>query len=341
MLSCRHHYVPYAQASEGANIVVDGTRNDNTALSLSHWPKSGTPWPLKADTSAEIVFKYLDMAEWHQDVPAVTNDHFDEDGLIGLFALIEPESDLKHRELLIDAAQAGDFGVYRDRRAARIAFTISRLVDPAVSPWNPQFIRLESFNDYPAYCVTVFTRLLEQLQGIVEDIDAHKELWADEDAMLTASEQAFENGEATLEEVTELDLAVVRLPAGWSERPAHRFTQQRDVMIHPMAVHNRTHCNRIATLGGDKLRFDYRYESWVQMASRRPPLRVDLAPLAQTLSGAEGGKIVWEAETVDQLTPGLVPQGGVSGLDHDRFVEHLSAALRNGEPAWDPYDPVP
>ncbi len=59
MLPCRHHYVPYVQATEAANIVIDGGRNDNTMLSLSHWPKSGTPWPLKGDTSVIIVFNYL------------------------------------------------------------------------------------------------------------------------------------------------------------------------------------------------------------------------------------------------------------------------------------------
>ncbi len=139
----------------------------------------------------------------------------------------------------------------------------------------------------------------------------------------------------------DVDLAIVRVPADWPERPAHRFTQYREVAIHPMAVHNRTRCNRIVTLCGDRLRFDYRYESWVQVVHDRPPLRVDLAPLADVLTRAEDGKRTWHAETVDQLTPSLTPEGGTSGLDHDRFVALVGSALREGAPAWDPYDPVP
>jgi hypothetical protein len=120
MLPCRHRYMPCAEAATGPNIVIDGALNDNAVLSLSHWPKSGTPWPLKADTSVAIVFNYLNSQEWHRDVEVVTNDHFDEDGLIGLFCMIEPDFALQHRDLLIDASEAGDFGIYWDRRAARI-----------------------------------------------------------------------------------------------------------------------------------------------------------------------------------------------------------------------------
>lgn len=341
MLSCQHHYLPYGEAALGSNIVIDGGRNDNTVLSLSHWPKSGTPWALKADTSVGIVFNYLESPDWHRDVPAVTNDHFDEDGLIGLFCMIEPAFALKNKTLLIDASRAGDFGTYEDRRAARLAFAISRLVDPGLSPWSPDVIGPDSFNDYPRYCATVYTRLLEILHGMIDDIEAHENLWADEDALLTASEKALETGEATIEEVGDVYLAIVRVPADWPERPAHRFTQYREVPIHPMAVHNRTRCNRIVTLCGDRLRFDYRYESWVQVVHDRPPLRVDLAPLADALTRAEDAKRVWHAETVDQLTPSLTPEGGISGLDHDRFVALVCSALREGAPAWDPYDPVP
>ena len=104
MLPCRHRYVRYDEAAEGPNIVVDGANNDNAVLTLSHWPKSGTPWPLKADTSVGIVFNYLDDPRWHRDVEVVTNDHFDEDGLIGLFCLLEPAFADRHRALGVEAS---------------------------------------------------------------------------------------------------------------------------------------------------------------------------------------------------------------------------------------------
>lgn len=334
ILPCRHRYVPYGEAARAPNIVIDGTPNDNTVLPLSHWPHSGTPWKLKADTSVEVVFNYLASAGDHVDIAPVTNDHFDEDGMIGLWCMIHPEAALEARELLCDAARAGDFATYRNRRAARIAFAISRLVDRGLSPWG-----VEAFpKAYPDYCTMVYGRLLEMFAGLLADLEGHRDLWQDEDDLLTASEEALERGEATIEEIGAVDLAVVRVPADWPERPAHRFTQQRRVMIHPMAVHNQTTCNRIAILCDDRVSFAYRYESWVQMVSRRPPARVDLKPLAATLAEQEGGAHDWRFDGVEQIVPVLTTADGRSGLGEAAFLEALVAALETGAPAWDPYD---
>ena len=74
------------------------------------------------------------------------------------------------------------------------------------------------------------------------------------------TEQLFDAGRITIEEQPELDLAVVRGPSAgeW----------------HPMAVHTRTVADRLLLVHGPRVEFRYRYESWVQMASRRPALRV-------------------------------------------------------------------
>jgi hypothetical protein len=180
--------------------------------------------------------------------------------------------------------------------------------------------------------------LLEQLKGIVEDVDGHRPLWVEEDDLLGTSEVTLDRGESTIEEFEDVDLAVVRVPPGCPERTAHRFTQHRDVFIHPMAVYNRTQCNRIAMICGDRLRFDYRYESWIQMVTHRPPPRIDLQPLAEALGDMEIDGTHWRFDGVAEITPSLEPDGGVSSLGEDRFLDELAGALRCGEPAWDPYD---
>ena len=135
-------YLPFAAASSEPNVIVDGTANDRTLITLSHWRRSGTPADLMADTSTAIVFNYLDRPDLHVAADVVSNNHFDEDGLVGIYALLEPEAAASRRDLLIDVAQAGDFGVFRSRRAARIAFAISAHADPARSPFpRPLFDR--------------------------------------------------------------------------------------------------------------------------------------------------------------------------------------------------------
>jgi hypothetical protein len=279
------------------------------------------------------VFNYLDSPAWQRDAPAVTNNHFDEDGLVGLYCLVEPEHARAHRALLIDVSIAGDFAVCKSREAARISFAISRLADRARSPWGAG-----SFpDDYAGYCAFVYARLLRELGSLVEDVDGHRALWGEEDALLEASERALQSGEATIEERAEVGLAIVRVPPGWPDRRAHRFTQPLDVPIHRMAVHTRTSCNRVATLCGDRIDFSYRYESWVQMVTRRPPPRIDLSSLAARLS--ELDRKPWSFDGVAEITPSLRPEGGRSDLGHGRFLEALAGALRGGAGAWDPYDP--
>src|SRR5689334_15425029 len=80
-------YVPFDDLGDTPHIIVDGDGNAHTTLTLSHWPGSPTPEPLKDDLSAQIVFHYLDRPEWHVPVSAVSNTHFDEDGLVGIYAL--------------------------------------------------------------------------------------------------------------------------------------------------------------------------------------------------------------------------------------------------------------
>src|SRR5262249_28739074 len=130
-------FIPYGQAAAIPNIVVDGSAARSTVLTLSHWPRSGTPAPLRADSSAEVVFKYLDTPGAHVDVDATSNNRFDEDGLVGIFTLTEPVFADRFREPLIDAARAGDFGMYRRRDAARIAFVLAAYSHPESSPLPP------------------------------------------------------------------------------------------------------------------------------------------------------------------------------------------------------------
>src|SRR3954463_15141316 len=101
-------FVPYEELGEQPNVIVDGSGTPSTVLTLSHWPGSRVPPSLAADLSAEIVVRYLEQPELHVDVDVVSNNHFDQDGLMGVWALVEPEQALTHRELLIDVARAGD-----------------------------------------------------------------------------------------------------------------------------------------------------------------------------------------------------------------------------------------
>jgi len=127
------HYIPYDELGDRPNSIVDGAANANTRITLSHWPDNPTPEILKDDLSTQIVFRYLDRSEAWIQADAVSNNHFDEDGLVGIFNLINPDHAQRHRLLLIDVAAAGDFGIYRFREAARTTFVLSTFAAPELS----------------------------------------------------------------------------------------------------------------------------------------------------------------------------------------------------------------
>ena len=330
-------FLPYREVSSVPNVIVDGAATQNTILTLSHWPKSGTPPELKGDTSAAIVFHYLDSPRFHVDADVVSNNHFDEDGLVGIFTLIAPLIATRHRALLLDAAQAGDFGVFADRHAARIAFTLSAYANAETSPLSSGIFE----KPYPAMASGLYVELLELLPRLLTSLNDFRPMWESEDDKLATSEQLIESGVITIEERPALDLALVRIPDDLTTQRVHRFTQPRLMECHPFAVHNRTRCTRLLMLQGDRVELQYRYESWVQLASRRPALRVDLSQLADELNLEEttGGR--WVFDGVEQITPKLHLEGSVAtSIPPDSIVSRVEHHLRSGPPAWNPYGDV-
>src|SRR5262245_17073249 len=312
-------FVSYAEAADLSNIVVDGAAAAATVLTLSHWPKSGTPETLRADTSAEIVFKYLDAPDAHVDVGAVSNNHFDEDGLIGIFAITQPALAARWRALLVEIARAGDFGVCHSRNAARIAFVLAAYADQSSSPLPRSTVN----GPYAEMTDRLYREMLPILPHLIAHVEDFQKLWEAEDRELEESEWLLDGGIVTIEPHADLDLAVVRVPADTA-------------VPHPIALHTRTPHSRLIVVHGAAVELRHRYESWVQFASRRIAPRVDLAPLAAELNAEHPGA-GWIFEGVDQITPRLHRNGTASIAAVDNVVERMIKTLQTGPAAWNPY----
>jgi hypothetical protein len=330
-------YVAYFELGDRPNVIVDGAASPSTILTLSHWPGAPTPAAVQADLSAEIAMRYLEQPELHVRADVVSNNHFDEDGLMSLYALVAPEQALARRELVEDVARAGDFGRFETRDAARVSFAISTLADPTGSPLGPSFFE----RPYEQLADGLYTELLNRLPELLDDVEGHRPLWEEEDDELTRSERAVESGEVTIEDQPRVDLAIVTVPESFASRSVHRFTQQRSARIHPMAVHNRTDMLRTLTIAGSSFEVAFRYETWVQLVSRRPMPRVDLSPLAERLNGMESGGSTWSFDGVGDIVPRLHLDGSEasSTIAPDVFMRDLTSFLESAPPAWDPYSP--
>jgi len=331
-------YVPYGELGGRPNVVVDGSPADGTLLCLSHWPGIGSPAEFAADLSAQMAFRYLGAFDRHDGAELVSNSHFDQDGLVGMFALCEPAQALARRDLLVEVARAGDFAVTSSRAAAYISMALAAFADPARSP----LAGLPADDaDYEARTAVLYTELLGRLPQLCDQPERWHELWRDEDATLSASVKAIDTGAVRIEEVPDLDLAIVTVPPIAPSAGGHRFGGDWVTGLHPMAVHNATERGALLTARDRHYEFAYRYESWVQFRSRPVRSRVDLAPLADRLNDAEdaaGGSARWTAQPVSGLTPVLAhspeSESSLSAVAVRSLVE---SHLRSAPPAWDPY----
>lgn len=325
-------YVPYGDLDGRPNVVVDGAAAPATVLCLSHWPGTPTPPDLQADLSAEMAFRYLRTFDRHGDARLVSNNHADQDGLVSVFALADPATALAHEALLTDVAAAGDFGTYRHRDAARASMVIAAFADPDRSPVADA---LGAADDPTGL---LYCELLPRLVEIATHPERYEALWAEEDAALTTSERRVAR-DVVIEEVPDLDLAVVTVPEDAPDGGGHRFGGDWAVGLHPMAVHNGTDRLALLTVRGRRYEVLYRYETWVQLRSRQARPRRDLGPLAATLTDRESRGARWVADAPGSLTAGLrlADEDLESSLDPATFRSLVEAHLRTAPPAWDPY----
>jgi hypothetical protein len=330
-------YCPYSKLGEQPNIIVDGKAHKTTSLTLSHCPWNSTPPALLRDTSTDIVFAYLDAPEYHQNIKLVSNSHFDEDGLLSMYALVDPANALRYRDLMIGASRAGDFAIYTDFDAAKLSFVLAAYFDPAISP-----LPADVFSGTDAEQVaSLYNNMLQVLPELLADIPGKQQYWEDEFAHLQESEAAIASAKVVIDEIPELELAIIHVPEGMPVRTVRRYLTCWQRSVHPFAVHNVTQCGRLVWVKGESVEAQYRYESWLQLASRRPAKRVDLAGLATQLGDIETAGGSWIFEGINEVAPRLRLEGSCrSSIAPNKFIAMLADWLRSQPPAWDPYNKI-
>ncbi len=318
---------PFHMLGSKKNIIVDGAAQEATVVVLSHWPASSTPDEWLRDTSTEIALDYLDRGQMPDDVEWVSNNHFDEDGLFGIYALIDPHFALANRDRFVDIAAAGDFGRCRMRDSARVIFAIPKLV-----------AEIQDQSDYAARTAGIYETLIPMVPRLIDDVGQFEQAWRDEDRFLTECEKWLDRGVVRIEEDEPRDLAIVHIPDDLPDRSYTHFSYGATGPLHKMSLHSRTNRARVLFRQGHRYWFRFRYETWVKFVSESHPRRVDLTPLCGELSALEQDGAIWTYDGSSTITPVMRPDGpGLSSLDFDLVLEHLCRHLDEGTVDWDPF----
>ena len=183
------------------NVLVDGKGNDATVLALSHWAGAGTPDELKADTSTEIAVKYLRSPEretYRRGAEAVSNNHYDIDGLMGMWAVLNPEAALERADLIVAVAECGDFERWSGEEATKIACALLGLENSEDSPVRKG---LPSGGDYLQQSAHLYRETLPLVSDVLDHVDGYEAFWRDEMREIEESREMFARGEATVQEV--------------------------------------------------------------------------------------------------------------------------------------------
>src|SRR4029079_11209852 len=116
----------YTEALDNVpKLSVDGTVDNS--IHFSHWEGNKTPEEVKADTSTEIALNLVpspNRDQLTQGIDLVTNNHFDTDGLLSVWTVITGERAAEYRNVLIAAAEAGDFSEYSTETGMRVSIAI-------------------------------------------------------------------------------------------------------------------------------------------------------------------------------------------------------------------------
>ena len=106
-------------------LSVDGTVPNS--IHFSHWSGNLTPPEVKADTSTEIALNLAsspNREELTQGIDLVTNNHFDTDGVLSVWTVLNGERALSLRDKLIGAAEVGDFSEFPNDEAIKASIVI-------------------------------------------------------------------------------------------------------------------------------------------------------------------------------------------------------------------------
>lgn len=268
-------------------LSVDGTVDN--AIHFSHWNGNKTPESVKADTSTETVLNVVaapNRLELTRSIDLVTNNHFDTDGVLSVWAMLTGESALGLREQLIAAAEAGDFSEFSSLDGVRTSIVIQGSDSPIDKSGSPLAAQLagEPVSDEAREYLLV----LPHVEDVVAHIDQYENLWREPWKRIEIALDSFAKGTSGVEEIDDAKLSVVTLareafgPSGFDP---HQHSAPFTAISHN--AHGELFLIATPLEDGWAYRIDYPYYSWAETVVRPKIARRDLSELMNRLNELE------------------------------------------------------
>ncbi len=284
-------FVPFAQLRRQPTIVVDSL-GLGAALTLAHWRAAPTPAPLRDDTSAGSVLRALHHPKTAGlAATAVTANHFDIDGFIGVWSLLNPALALQHEALLRTAATLGDF---REIDGAHpLADAALKLVAWLNAEEKARFY--EPF-DAPSRrrredeaSAEKFEWFLPRFAEILTHPESGRAAWQPGYDRVKAAVAQLQKPPTAQRRYPEIGLVVVATPAPAPYYALFGPTAGFDVVL--------------SLYGGNRYELEYKYTTWIDLESRPTLPRLAFAPLVARLNELETSGQTWAADGITDTGP--------------------------------------
>ena len=324
----------YTDALEDTpKLSVDGTVPNS--VHFSHWEGNETPAELKADTSTEIALNLAASANrdsFTKGIELVTNNHFDADGVLSVWTVLNGERALPYRDLLVAAAEAGDFSEHSSDDGVRVSIAIqgAEQSSPNNDDGSPlaqllagrEMASRQVDNDALAYEL-----VLPEVERLLTNVNNYERLWREGWKSVAEALESFERGRSQVREYSDAKISLVTLApeifhgGGFSPtRHSAPFTAISKFARGGLFLIG------IPTAGGWFYRLDYPYYSWAETVVRPHIARRDLSGALLLLNEKETNRDgQWKTDQREMTSAvKFLDENGslaVSRLEPDQVVE--------------------
>lgn len=321
------YFVPFAQIRRQPTILVDST-GLGAVLVLAHWRGAATPEALRDDTSAGSVLRALRTpATPGLAVPAVSANHFDIDGFVGVWALLNPALALAHEHLLRLTATLGDFREidWHDPQADHALQLVCWLNAEEKARFYEPFGAPAHRRREDEASAEKFAWFLPRFAEVLLNPAPVRAVWETEYQRVKQAVAVVQSPATVGCHYPEIGLTVVRTPEPLPYYALFSPTIGTDIVL--------------SIYDGQRYELEYKYTTWIDLASRPTLPRLPLDALAARLNAQEATPRQWTYDGVTDTGPLLRLSGkGLSKAqryaDPDQrpiYASSLSAAALEAE----------
>ncbi|CAN5140071.1 hypothetical protein BH23BAC1_BH23BAC1_01090 [soil metagenome] len=279
-------FIPFQDIRKYKDVLVVDSYYPE-AFNLSHWRGAPKSELLLDDTSTGIVLNAIKRNIPQLKAPYVTNNHFDIDGFLGVWSLLNPGLALENEVILREMALIGDF---RELNLSKpFGDEALKLVCWINSTEKAEFYPPFGASGEMKLCIEKYNFYLKEFSKVLSNPEDYQDAW-DLEFQLVKHHYNLVNREIkNTETIPEIKLLIVKAP-----HPLHYYALFSNSSSYDMVM---------SIYPENRYELEYKYTTWIDTAFRSSFPRMDLLPLANKLTNLEKSGKTWTCDKITDTGP--------------------------------------